>query len=70
VPHGSEPPSGGTLVTMKPSMRGMQRVDQSLGWFACVALQPLRWSGGRGESVSPPRRILLVEAVGAGSLQP
>jgi len=51
-------------------MGSLQRADQTLGWIACVLLQPLRWIHARSRKDLPrPRRILLVKMWGAGSLQ-
>lgn len=53
-------------------MHQLQRADQRLGWIACAALQPLRWSRVLRRLASPRRpsgRVLLVKFWGIGSLQ-
>lgn len=54
------------------SMHALQRADQSLGWLACLALQPVRWLRPLGRLV--PRRarrgrVLCIKFWGIGSLQ-
>jgi lipopolysaccharide heptosyltransferase II len=53
-------------------MHTLQRADQRLGWIACAALQPLRWSRPLRRLAMPRRpsgRVLLMKFWGIGSLQ-
>ena len=53
-------------------MHKLQRADQRLGWFACAALQPVRWLRPLQRLAAPRQpsgRVLLVKFWGIGSLQ-
>lgn len=50
-------------------MKRLQAADKLLGWFACAALQPLRWFRRAPSAPSEPRRILCIKFWGIGSLQ-
>lgn len=50
-------------------MKRLQAADKRLGWFACAALQPLRWFRRAHTAPSESRRILCIKFWGIGSLQ-